>query len=126
MGNVIEPNPPEWRRQVAKYEPVPRRPKYRISYAHLWIPFYGLLVIYGLWQFAKLVSGYRGSFIDLVMSFEGSIEPFTTSWYILGAVIAFIIFRLVNFKPRPYRTVEPLSFTEIRGGPPDTDHRPAA
>jgi hypothetical protein len=83
-------------------------------------------VVYGLWHFYRLVSGYRGSFIDLVMSFEGSIEIGSPASYVLAGVIAAIVVFLARMKPRPYYPVVPLDAEDEDKKPPNDGDRPAA
>ena len=110
-----------------KYEPEPEKPKRRISYWHLWIPLYGVLVIYGFWHFFKLVTGYRGSFFDLVMSFEHSVELYSPMGIAIVAVVALIV--VLMAQPRPKRSiVQSHKHDEPKDSPqkdPD-DRRPAA
>lgn len=124
MGDVLEPRPPQWRRDVVKYEPKSRRR--RMSFWHLWIPCYGVLVIYGLWQFARLTTGYRGSFIELVMSLENSIELYSPAGFIVIGVAALFTVLLMQPAPRKYFPPERLMFTDVNDKPPDSDHKPAA
>jgi hypothetical protein len=124
MGELLNPNPRQWRRELVPMEP--KRTKSGISYWHLWIPAYGILVVYGLWHFYRLVSGYRGSFIDLVMSFEGSIEIGSPASYVLAGVIAAIVVFLARMKPRPYYPVVPLDAEDEDKKPPNDGDRPAA